>query len=1496
MFQIMIRFVAAALLCAAGSVNAHVVISQVYGGGGSSGAAYRSDFVELHNNGDTSIDLTGWSLQYAEEAYAPGPWQSTNLGGSIAPGGFYLVKLADGSDASAPVLPAPDAIGTITMNNAGGTLMLRNTQTVLDSVGCPLETPGWPTVDVVGFGTAQCADYLPTSALTDTTSLFRKLNGCFYHTDVESFVTGAPAPRNTQSEPRLCHTGPLPTINIYDASVVEGTRPNAFTQMSPFVISLSEPAGPGGIRFALRTIPGTANGNESGSINADYNAQSVVGYILEGQTAVWWSIAIYADPSVEADETFQLELSDISGAIAGDLIATGTIINDDTSNVITPISQIQGSGTTSPLNGRLVMTEGVVTAMRPAGNAFFLQSTHDDGNPATSEGLYVFSSGLPSWLQTGARIRISGVVTEQRQATSDPTAATITQIRSISTLDLLESGVALPEAITLTGADLAPGSAIDNVEKYEAMRMRVDGARVVGASTGFIDEITATATTAGIFRVVLPGVPRTFREPGIDVYDTFPIPAGKVPPRFDHNNERLTVRSNGQLGAPALAVNTGATVNNMTGVLDYYLGSWALLPDIDSGTVTGSMTAQAVSNPRAEDVTIGSFNLFRFFDEVNDNNGAPTLTAEAFDKRLTKTSLALCDYLKTPDIVGIVEAENLRVLNLLAERVNATCAAGPGYAAALLPGNDASGTNVGFLFSRRVMGGQERIVPSTLSQLGKNEVFTNPDGTTVPLLARPPLMMQATAFQSAGAAYPLTVIVNDLQSIADVGSRSVGSNGWTTVGERVRALRLSQAAYLANVVQSRQVALPNERIILLGNFNAYGFNDGYADVMGVLRGNAAAQDQVITYASSPLSFPLIDGAEFIIDPTERYAQITDGNALTFDHILLNSAVVMGAEDIRVEHARINTDFGTHLLGEPNTAIRASNRDPVRIAISVPGFRSADLRVAITNVNPATPRVGQPLSFTVTANNAGPNDAQFPAVSLLVFGPRTTSVNYDVVAPSGWSCGPSPFASSGFDTTAVCTASTLASGASATFTMTFELTPETTGQTVQFFTAVRSQITDPVIADNIASTGALAVAADTDLSAQWTGVPPAPLAAGAQSEFILTVRNLGPDPSWAPMIVFTADAPSGTLIANPAGQPEGWFCQPDFTSPTFRTVCQLQSFIPTVAAFPAGAMKTFSVSGTVPAADADGLNLSATVTGPGSDTNLASNEALLSLPVTLANSDLSVQWTKTPAAPLRSGLIGEFALTLSNAGPDPAQRSSLIITADAPANDVTIEAPAGWACQRDNGDLSRFAVECINYDEEIAVGADVVFNLQIRTPLPDADGLNVTATISSIGTDDNPGNDSSARSVAVKLADADLSAKWSGGPTGPYRPGDVAEFVLTLDNRGRDAAWTPTVSIAVDAPFENVTFGDSGNWSCEGDYSTTDFKINCIYGAELAPRGQSPGVFVVQVVAPPRDRNKLNLKATIDSAYVKDSNRGNNTSRRRQNINGPPGNDDESPED
>ncbi len=95
-------------------VAADVVISQVYGGGGNAGAQFQSDFIELFNRGVTPVNLSGWSVQY-QSAAGTGPWQVTNLSGTIAPGGYYLVKEDTGTGCSGlpcgVPLPAADATG-----------------------------------------------------------------------------------------------------------------------------------------------------------------------------------------------------------------------------------------------------------------------------------------------------------------------------------------------------------------------------------------------------------------------------------------------------------------------------------------------------------------------------------------------------------------------------------------------------------------------------------------------------------------------------------------------------------------------------------------------------------------------------------------------------------------------------------------------------------------------------------------------------------------------------------------------------------------------------------------------------------------------------------------------------------------------------------------------------------------------------------------------------------------------------------------------------------------------------------------------------------------------------------------------------------------------------------------------------------------------------------------------------------------------------------------
>src|SRR5712671_941252 len=79
----------------AAAVSSSIVISQVYGGGGNSGATFKNDFVELFNRGAAAVSITGWSVQYASSAGIT--WATTSLSGTIQAGQYYLVQEAQGA-------------------------------------------------------------------------------------------------------------------------------------------------------------------------------------------------------------------------------------------------------------------------------------------------------------------------------------------------------------------------------------------------------------------------------------------------------------------------------------------------------------------------------------------------------------------------------------------------------------------------------------------------------------------------------------------------------------------------------------------------------------------------------------------------------------------------------------------------------------------------------------------------------------------------------------------------------------------------------------------------------------------------------------------------------------------------------------------------------------------------------------------------------------------------------------------------------------------------------------------------------------------------------------------------------------------------------------------------------------------------------------------------------------------------------------------------------
>jgi hypothetical protein len=178
----------------------HLVISQVYGGGGNTGAPFTHDFIELHNPTAAAISLAaGFSVQYASASGTT--WQVTALPttASIPAGGYLLIQ--EGGGMTGAPLPTPDVTGTIAMSSTAGKVALVSGTTMLAG-SCP--TAG--IIDLAGYGTANCFEgAAATPAPSNTNAVARGGGGC---TDTNNngadFTAGAPAPRNSASPALVC--------------------------------------------------------------------------------------------------------------------------------------------------------------------------------------------------------------------------------------------------------------------------------------------------------------------------------------------------------------------------------------------------------------------------------------------------------------------------------------------------------------------------------------------------------------------------------------------------------------------------------------------------------------------------------------------------------------------------------------------------------------------------------------------------------------------------------------------------------------------------------------------------------------------------------------------------------------------------------------------------------------------------------------------------------------------------------------------------------------------------------------------------------------------------------------------------------------------------------------------------------------------------------------------------------------------------------------------
>jgi hypothetical protein len=209
---------------AAPAGSADLVLSQVYAGGGNAGAPYANDYVELFNRGASTIDLTGWTVQYATAAGVS--WSATPLAGTLAPGRHYLVQYASGGGAGSAL--APDATDTTNLSTSGGKVALVHAATPLACGASAGSCSGVTAVrDLLGYGTATDFESAAAPALTSTTAATRAAGGC---TDTDAnatdFTAEAAAPRNSASAAATCAGSNAPPTAAQSTAVVVTVQSN----------------------------------------------------------------------------------------------------------------------------------------------------------------------------------------------------------------------------------------------------------------------------------------------------------------------------------------------------------------------------------------------------------------------------------------------------------------------------------------------------------------------------------------------------------------------------------------------------------------------------------------------------------------------------------------------------------------------------------------------------------------------------------------------------------------------------------------------------------------------------------------------------------------------------------------------------------------------------------------------------------------------------------------------------------------------------------------------------------------------------------------------------------------------------------------------------------------------------------------------------------------------------------------------------------------------
>ena len=968
--------VISALIALVGTANAfaagNLVISQVYGGGGNTGASYTHDFVEIFNRGTVSESVDGMSIQYASATgtgnFGATTTQLTELPPvSLQPGQYMLIQEASTAAVGAP-LPLPDLIdgSPIAMSGTAGKVALVTGTTTLGCNGG--STPCAPAalariVDLVGYGAANFFEGAgPAPTLTNTASAGRNDVGC-RDTDNNStdfFFLTPPGPRNSASPLVVCDGPPPPTNPSPSGSAnPPSVLPGAQTTLSVTVTPGANPTSTGlSVAGDLTLIGGSAT---TAFLDDGLGADAVAGDNIFTYVA---TVPPTTTPGTKLLDVTARDAELRSGS------TTITLLVESPPPPLVAIHTIQGATHISPRLGELVATRGIVTGK--IGSSFYIQDPEPDGDAATSEGIQIFGATATNAVSVGQLVTVQGRVTEFRASASAPNPnLSITELTSPTILSQASTTATIDPTVIGNGGRTQPNTVIEddassgNVETSGVFDPADDGLDFYESLEGMLVQMNDLVSTSYTFT--------SFGEIWVlgdnAANATVMSPRGALVIRpGDLNPERMVIDDEmfKSTGARMPLVNTGASLPGPhVGIMDWAFGEYRI--QLRAAPIAANMGVSVRESAIAagpNKVSIATFNV------ENLSGGEP-------DAKYNTLAGMIVNNLAAPDIVGLEEIQDnngavggtsspVVDANVTLDRLVAAIqlAGGPTYAyrqinpVAHQDGGEPGGNiRVGFLFrTDRGLAFVDRPGGDSTTAVA---VVSGPDGPQLSISpgriapadeawtsSRKPL---AAEFTYNG--HKLFVIVNHFNSKG-------GDQGlfgpWQPPVLSSEVQRNKQATLVAGFVGDLLAADPTANIAVIGDLNDFQFSPPVQKLK-----DAGLVAMIET-----------------LPPNERYSYVFDGNGQALDHIMVSSNLLDHADAAAgYDIVHVNAEF----------LEQASDHDPQLVQLTMPaptisatrspaanaaGWNNSAVTVSFTCVDLLSALVGScPASVTLASEGA-----------------------------------------------------------------------------------------------------------------------------------------------------------------------------------------------------------------------------------------------------------------------------------------------------------------------------------------------------------------------------------------------------------------------------------------------------------------------------------------------------------------------------------------------